>query len=91
MPKIYSRSGTCPGPDTQRRHQTTLKGDRNATAVHLDFFASELCLRGDVPVAQPHVSGSGDVLCFNGEVWSIHLSECNRALLIYSSTRFSKG
>ena len=51
--------------------------------VHLDFFASELCLRGDAPVAQPHVSESGDVLCWNGEVWSIHFPESNCALLIH--------
>jgi hypothetical protein len=33
----------------------------------LDFFASELRLRGDAPVIQPHEK-QGDVLCWNGEV-----------------------
>jgi len=56
------------GPDAQGRHQTTLKSDCDAT-VHLDFFASELCLRGDAPIAQPHLSESGDVLCWNGEIF----------------------
>ncbi len=79
--KINQLSGSCLGPDAQRRHQTTLKSDCDAT-VHLDFFASELCLRGDAPIAQPHLSESGDVLCWNGEVWSIPLSEFNCALLI---------
>ncbi|KAH8998749.1 asparagine synthase-domain-containing protein [Lactarius hatsudake] len=52
-------SGTCcTGPDVQRDHQVTLKSDHGAT-VHLDFFASELRLRGDAPVAQPHIHESG--------------------------------
>jgi hypothetical protein len=33
----------------------------------LDFFASELRLRGDNPVVQPHVH-NGDIFCWNGEV-----------------------
>lgn len=33
----------------------------------LEFYASELRLRGDAPIVQPHVEG-GDVLCWNGEV-----------------------
>jgi len=81
--KLIHVGHTCPGPDAQRRHQTTLKSACDAT-VHLDFFASELCLRGDAPVAQPHVSESGDVLCWNGEVWSIHFPESNCALLIHN-------
>ncbi|KAH8991989.1 asparagine synthase-domain-containing protein [Lactarius akahatsu] len=61
-------SGTCcTGPDVQRDHQITLKSDHGAT-VYLDFFASELRLRGDAPVAQPHIHESGNVLCWNGEV-----------------------
>jgi hypothetical protein len=64
--------GIHAGPDAQRRHQVTLKSDHDAT-VHLDFFASELRLRGDAPVAQPHIHQTGDVLCWNGEVLHIHL------------------
>ncbi|KAI9512621.1 asparagine synthase-domain-containing protein [Russula earlei] len=56
------------GPDAQCRHQTTLKGVGGGI-VHLDFFASELRLRGDAPVTQPHVKESGDVLCWNGEIF----------------------
>ena len=79
-------SGTCTGPDAQHRHQTTLNSGRGAT-VHLDFFASELRLRGDAPVAQPHVDERGDVLCWNGEVCNTHLSEFNRIVLIYTHWR----
>ena len=59
--------GTHTGPDAQRGHQITLKSDQEAT-VYLDFFASELRLRGNAPVAQPHIHESGNVLCWNGEV-----------------------
>jgi len=65
---------TYAGPDTQGGHQTTLKTACGGV-VELDFFASELRLRGGVPVTQPHVNGCGDVLCWNGEVWNIHLSD----------------
>ncbi|KIJ21561.1 hypothetical protein PAXINDRAFT_165027 [Paxillus involutus ATCC 200175] len=34
----------------------------------LELYASELRLRGDTPIVQPHVQG-GDVLCWNGEVF----------------------
>ena len=61
------KSGTCTGPDVQRDHQITLKSNREAT-VYLDFFASELRLRGNAPVAQPHTHECGNVLCWNGEV-----------------------
>lgn len=56
------------GPDTQHRHQTTLNSG-HAVTVHLDFFVSELQLRGDAPVVQPHVTESGNVLCWNGEIF----------------------
>ena len=36
--------------------------------VEFDFFASELRLRGDEPVAQPHHDVAGNILCWNGEV-----------------------
>ena len=61
-----SEVGTRVGPDMQRGHQISLNGDQGAT-VYLDFFASELCLRGNAPVAQPHMH-EGNVLCWNGEV-----------------------
>ena len=60
-----SEVGTRIGPDVQRGHQMTLIGQE--ATVYLDFFASELCLRGNAPVAQPHLH-EGNVLCWNGEV-----------------------
>ncbi|KAI0307607.1 asparagine synthase-domain-containing protein [Multifurca ochricompacta] len=58
----------CAGPDAQHRHQITLESD-NGITIHLDFFASELRLRGDAPVVQPHVHEGGDALCWNGEIF----------------------
>jgi len=43
---------------------------RLGSRLAVEFFASELRLRGDRPIVQPHV-GNGNVLCWNGEV--IHL------------------
>ncbi|KAI0067903.1 hypothetical protein BV25DRAFT_1911767 [Artomyces pyxidatus] len=52
------------GPDAQRRHELSIDG------AILRFFASELRLRGDAPVVQPHVHAErGDVLCWNGEIF----------------------
>lgn len=43
-------------------------------------------------MAQPHVSENGDILCWNGEVWNIHLPESDCALLIHiRSKRFSRA
>ncbi|KAG6845952.1 hypothetical protein H0H87_011000 [Tephrocybe sp. NHM501043] len=39
-----------------------------APAIALEFYASELRLRGDDPVEQPHQRG-GNVLCWNGEIF----------------------
>jgi hypothetical protein len=75
IPHPLCANPTYAGPDAQSGHQTTLK-TAHGGVVELNFFASELRLRGDLPVTQPHVNGSGDVLCWNGEVWSIHLSDC---------------
>ncbi|KJA26137.1 hypothetical protein HYPSUDRAFT_37019 [Hypholoma sublateritium FD-334 SS-4] len=36
--------------------------------LEIAFFASELRLRGDSPVVQPH-TGGGNVLCYNGEIF----------------------
>ncbi|KAI9454864.1 asparagine synthase-domain-containing protein [Lactarius psammicola] len=66
--QAQQESGACTGPDVQRDHQITLKSDRETT-VYLDFFASELRLRGNAPVAQPHTDESGNVLCWNGEIF----------------------
>lgn len=34
----------------------------------LSFNASELRLRGDSPISQPHKDDQGNILCWNGEV-----------------------
>ncbi|TCD67522.1 hypothetical protein EIP91_012276 [Steccherinum ochraceum] len=35
----------------------------------LEFFSSELRLRGSEPVSQPHRSDDGHILCWNGEIF----------------------
>jgi asparagine synthetase B (glutamine-hydrolysing) len=61
------------GPDA--RHATSIGFPTRSTACSsseiptghiLEFYASELRLRGVAPIVQPHM-GSGDVLCWNGE------------------------
>lgn len=49
--------------------------------LELDFFASELRLRGDAPVVQPHEK-AGNVFCWNGEVCSLALLYSNSMKLI---------
>lgn len=69
------------GPDAQGTHhvrvQGTCSGEAHApspsktfgpASLDLEFFASELRLRGDTPIVQPH-SHQGDVFCWNGEVF----------------------
>lgn len=56
------------GPDAQRTYQTSYETPSSG-AIDLRFFASELHLRGDVPISQPHLSPNGTVLCYNGEVF----------------------
>jgi hypothetical protein len=68
------------GPDAQRNWREILGNDNRkvehegdeVNSTHkdrfvLDFFASELRLRGSAQVVQPHSKG-GDILCWNGEV-----------------------
>ncbi|KAG1885677.1 asparagine synthase-domain-containing protein [Suillus subluteus] len=68
-------------PDAQGTHhvrvQGTWSGEAQApppsktcglAALDLEFFASELRLRGDEPIVQPHQQ-DGDVFCWNGEVF----------------------
>ncbi|KAJ7597253.1 asparagine synthase-domain-containing protein [Mycena floridula] len=50
------------GPDAQETYWT------QAGALDLGFFASELRLRGNEPVTQPH-RRDGNVLCWNGEIF----------------------
>ena len=69
---------TRPGPDAQRTCRSFIKRNypyesNDSTSNYygkgllLDFFASELRLRGKAPVVQPHECG-GDIFCWNGEV-----------------------
>ncbi|CDO72408.1 hypothetical protein BN946_scf184977.g107 [Trametes cinnabarina] len=51
------------GPDAQG----TLS--RDFDGVRLNIYASELRLRGDFEVKQPHTDAQGNILCWNGEVF----------------------
>ncbi|KAL5534291.1 hypothetical protein ACEPAG_753 [Sanghuangporus baumii] len=55
------------GPDAQESVRFAVSSDKTFP-LDVRFFASELRLRGDKPVVQPHVN-SGNVLCWNGEVF----------------------
>lgn len=66
------------GPDAQASISFTLEeelclpksgiSNSGGSCIYLDFFASELQLRGSVTVIQPHTDGRGNILCWNGEV-----------------------
>ncbi|OAX44828.1 hypothetical protein K503DRAFT_728526 [Rhizopogon vinicolor AM-OR11-026] len=69
------------GPDAQGSHHIHIQGicqcesggaqassPSEACGLDVEFFASELRLRGDTPIVQPHQQG-GDVFCWNGEVF----------------------
>jgi asparagine synthetase B (glutamine-hydrolysing) len=69
------RANAARGPDA--RHATSIGFPTRSAACSsseiptghiLEFYASELRLRGVAPIVQPHM-GSGDVLCWNGEVF----------------------
>ncbi|KAF8922342.1 asparagine synthase-domain-containing protein [Mucidula mucida] len=54
------------GPDAQRRHVVSLDDGNGSHTLELDFFASELRLRGtDHSVDQPHIRGQM-AMCFVG-------------------------
>ncbi|KAG6861214.1 hypothetical protein C0995_002563 [Termitomyces sp. Mi166 len=57
------------GPDSQGHYKATILPDVTGSQTFvLDFYASELRLRGDGTVEQPHQK-DGDVLCWNGEIF----------------------
>ncbi|KAL1682000.1 asparagine synthase-domain-containing protein [Schizophyllum commune] len=63
--KLYSlleQANAARGPDAQRTREV------RADHIDLTFYSSELRLRGDAPVVQPH-EGEGNILCWNGEVF----------------------
>ncbi|KAF7306696.1 Asparagine synthetase domain-containing protein 1 [Mycena indigotica] len=51
------------GPDAQRTRRISLSDD-----LILNFFGSELLLRGTTDVVQPH-EANGNIFCWNGEVF----------------------
>ncbi|GJE85961.1 asparagine synthetase domain-containing protein [Phanerochaete sordida] len=42
---------------------------QNICGLSLTYFASELRLRGDAYIAQPHRDEQGNILCWNGEIF----------------------
>ncbi|KAL1762472.1 asparagine synthase-domain-containing protein [Schizophyllum commune] len=63
--KLYSlleQANAARGPDAQITREV------RADHIDLTFYSSELRLRGDAPVVQPH-EGEGNILCWNGEVF----------------------
>jgi hypothetical protein len=62
----------------------------DACGLDVEFFASELRLRGDAPIVQPHQQ-DGDVFCWNGEAfeglnvsptWVLQLlAQCGQGLI----------
>ncbi|KIM67114.1 hypothetical protein SCLCIDRAFT_14238 [Scleroderma citrinum Foug A] len=72
-------ANTARGPDAQGSHtlrlttsysqQSPVKSEeRGAEELEVEFFASELRLRGRAPIIQPHHQ-EGDVFCWNGEIF----------------------
>ena len=57
----------APGPDAQGDVNFTITSTEG-TVFLVHFFASELRLRGDKPVTQPHHLLHDNVFCWNGEV-----------------------
>ncbi|KAF8078403.1 asparagine synthase-domain-containing protein [Lyophyllum atratum] len=58
------------GPDAQGFYKVSIppSAECGSGNLSLEFYASELRLRGEGHVVQPHRSG-GDVLCWNGEIF----------------------
>ncbi|KZT06790.1 uncharacterized protein LAESUDRAFT_699630 [Laetiporus sulphureus 93-53] len=56
-------ANTARGPDAQDTVRILVR------KCSLTFFASELRLRGDAYIAQPHRDTSGNILCWNGEIF----------------------
>lgn len=70
--KFVSVQSRFPGPDAQDTCEMVVPtGEQSHMELH--FFASELRLRGNEPIVQPH-RNEECVFCWNGEV-------CTRSLL----------
>ncbi|KAI0321107.1 asparagine synthase-domain-containing protein [Amylostereum chailletii] len=57
------------GPDSQRIERLDIQNS-SSRSFKLECFASELLLRGDRAIVQPHIHPeTGDILCWNGEIF----------------------
>ncbi|KAF9270438.1 hypothetical protein L218DRAFT_848553 [Marasmius fiardii PR-910] len=82
------------GPDAQRTCTVTLPeksslDDSTCARILMEFFASELRLRGELPIVQPH-ERDGDFLCWNGEAHHSFIqisSEENDGTCIFEALR----
>lgn len=57
------------GPDSLRTYKVQSSEPNSQQSLELTFTSSVLHLRGREVTVQPLVSNTGDVLCWNGEVW----------------------
>ncbi|KAG0198334.1 Asparagine synthetase domain-containing protein 1 [Mortierella sp. GBA30] len=57
------------GPSAQDTHNIVIKQQHESTTHQLTFYGAVLHLRGDVVTHQPHLSKSGNVLLWNGEIF----------------------
>ncbi|KIL70625.1 hypothetical protein M378DRAFT_183249 [Amanita muscaria Koide BX008] len=69
----HSDSGSFPlGPDAQNEHRICIQGHRESpnlkSTISISFVASELRLRGESFITQPHLK-VGNILCWNGEIF----------------------
>ena len=81
------------GPDAQKTYRMSLTSlpeakDAAPRILDLEFYASELRLRGQFPVVQPHIQG-GNILCWNGEV-RVYCSEVSLKLIYPDDIRSSR-
>ncbi|KAH0838478.1 asparagine synthase-domain-containing protein [Lanmaoa asiatica] len=98
MSDKLKRANAARGPDA--RHGTSIgfppcnaagSSDSEISRGHiLEFYASELRLRGNAPIVQPHMEG-GDVLCWNGEVrqsvMNVIRVGADRSLYVFTAIR----
>ncbi|TFK40956.1 asparagine synthase-domain-containing protein [Crucibulum laeve] len=71
LPALCERlrsANSARGPDAQNSYRTHITSNSSDHRLELDFYASELRLRGDFPIVQPHVKNE-NILCWNGEIF----------------------
>ena len=59
---------SCRGPDHIGESHVTIE---HGFPYCVSALSTVLALRGDRTIAQPFIHGSGSILCWNGEAWSI--------------------